>query len=279
MARTIAEIQTDIIAQKNADSTLSGLSSGSATAIWRLWTYVVAVAIYTLESLYDAFRAQVLDDVARLKPHTPRWYQEKALAFQYGADLPDDSDEYDNTGVDVDTIEDQQIIAQAAVVEESGKLVVKVAKETGGVLVKLDAPEVTSFTAYMGEIKDAGVDVEVRSFDADKLVIEMDVYYDPLVLNSSGQRIDGANNTPVQDAVEAFLRELPFNGIFIKSKLVDKLQDVEGVYVPELRLVQAAKFDSAAFTTVDIQYQPYSGFLRIYNPGDLDITFTSQDDV
>jgi hypothetical protein len=279
MARTIAEIQAEIIAQKEADSTLSGLSSGSATAIWRLWTYIVAVAIHTLESLYDVFRAEVLEDVSRLRPHTPRWYQEKALAFQYGADLPEGSDEYDNTGVDVDTVEDQQIVAQAAVVEESGSLVIKIAKEVGSQLEKLDAAEVTSFEEYINEVKDAGVDVEVRSFDGDKLEIEIDIYYDPLVLNSSGGRIDGTNNTPVKDAITEFLRDLPFDGLFIKSKLVDKLQAVEGVYVPQIRICQAAKFDSSAFTTIDIQYAPYAGFLRIYNQGDLVLNYTSQSDV
>ena len=100
MARTITEIQEEIIAAVQADAVLSGATSDSATAIWRLWTRVVATAVWALEVIYDAFRIDLLEQVAALRPHTLRWYQERANAFQYGSDLPDGLDEYDNSGFD-----------------------------------------------------------------------------------------------------------------------------------------------------------------------------------
>ena len=43
MARSIAQIQAAIVAAKNADPVLGPtLTSGSAVAIWLLWTYIVA---------------------------------------------------------------------------------------------------------------------------------------------------------------------------------------------------------------------------------------------
>lgn len=273
MARTIAQIQADIIATIQADATLSSINSPSATAIWRLWTWVVAVAIAALENLWDAFRVEIQDEIARRKPHTLRWYQQKALDFQYGSALVDGQDYYDNSALTPDEVTDQKIIAQAAATEENDRLIVKVAKEVAGELEPLDSTEQDAVTDYFNEIKDAGVRMTIRSFDADKLRLTIDLYYEPTILGPSGARLDGTDNDPVGNAVRNFLRSLRFDGVFVKAHLVDALQAIEGVYVPEIRQAQAAKFDVATFTTIDIQYQPYSGFLRLYDDVDLHITY------
>lgn len=279
MARTTDEIQEEILEAVAADATLSALNSGSGFSVYRLWARVVAAAHVLLEQFFDAHSAEVAALVANMRPHTLRWYQQMAVKFQYGRDLPDGDIFYDNTGVDVTTIEAEQIIAQAAAVNENGTLVLKVAREVSGDLEPLTSPQYDAFEAYMGEVKDAGVSLSVRNFDADKLHLTVDVYYDPLVLSSAGARIDGTSTEPVQDAAKAFLRSLPFNGLFVKAHLVDALQAVDGVYVPEVRLCEAARNDSSNFTTVDVQYQPYSGFLRFFDPSDLAMNFISQEDV
>jgi predicted peroxiredoxin len=274
MARTIAQIQADIISSVQADPALSTLTSPSATAIWRAWTYVVAVAIATLENLWDVFRAETLDEIARRKPHTLRWYQQKALDFQYGSALVEGQDFYDNSALTPDQIAAQKIIAQAAASEENDRLIVKVAKEVSGELEPLDSTEYDAVADYFAEIKDAGVRLTLRSFNADKLLLTMDIYYEPTILGPSGARLDGSDNEPVQGAIRNYLRSLAFDGRFVKSHLVDALQNVEGVYVPEVRVCLAAKYDVATFTTVDIEYRPYSGFLRLYDEStDLNLTF------
>lgn len=276
MARTITEIQNQIIAAVQADSTLSQITNGSASAIWRLWTRVVATAIQLLEALFDVHKAEVETILATQKPHGLRWYQQRALEFQYGSDLVADEVYYDNTGLTTAQIEAQQIIAQSAVVESDGRLIVKVAKEVASELEPLSNDEQTSFREYMAEIKDAGVFLEVLSYNADKLKLTIDVYYDPLLLSSSGARLDGSDNDPVGNAVRSFLRALPFNGQLVKAELVDALQNVEGVFVPEIRVAQAARYDNASFTGIDIVYSPYSGFFRLYDPGDLVLNFIQQ---
>jgi hypothetical protein len=275
MARTIADIQAEIIATVQADTTLGGLTSTSATAIWRLWTYVIASAIWAHESLWDLFKAEVAEIAADLKPHTLRWYRNKALAYQHGAALVAGEDYYDNTGLDPDDIEAQKIVKQAAVTETpDGLLTVKVAKETSGELAPLSVGEAAAVNAYFGEIKDAGVVLNVRSVNADRLRIEVDVYYDPTILSATGERLDGASATPVQDAAKAYLRALPFDGEFVKARLVDAMQAVEGVNVPEIRLCQARRDDDPSFGGVDVFYQPFSGFLKFYDPStDLVLNF------
>src|ERR1019366_6918228 len=94
MARSIAQIQSAIVAAKTADGTLSGLTSSSNVAIWLLWTYVVAVCQWTLENLFDAHKSEVNSLIATQKPHTLQWYVTMAKAFQYGVTLPSDTDVY-----------------------------------------------------------------------------------------------------------------------------------------------------------------------------------------
>lgn len=269
MARTIAEIQNQIISAIQADSTLSGASSPSATAIWRLFAFVMASAIWALEVIFDAFKVDLLAQVEALKPHTLKWYQAKALAFQYGSDLPTDSDEYDNTALTDAEVAEQKIIVQAAAVEENGSVKIKVCKlNNSNNRVALDSTQLASFTSYVGEIKDAGVDIVIINQDGDKMTLTADIYYDPLVLTSTGARIDGTDNEPIQTAVKTHLANLSFNSLLVKSRLVDVLQAVDGVYVPEIRSLACGKFDASALGAVDIQYLPFAGYFD-----DTELTF------
>jgi len=277
MARTIAQIQAQIILSVQADSTLAQINSPSAFAIWRLWTYVVASAIWLLETYFDIHKAEVNEALATLKPHGLRWYQAKTLAFQYGSDLVEDEDYYNNSALTPDGIADQQIVAQASVTEADGKVTVKAAKEVADELEPLETAKYNSLLAYLQEIKDAGVRLELLSFNADKLKLTIDVYYDPLILNADGERIDGTNDDPVGEAARLFLREgLTFNGLFVVEKMRDALQGVDGVFVPMIRSVSAARYDNPSLSGVDVVYQPYSGFLRFYDAGDLTLNFTEK---
>lgn len=273
MARTIEQIQAEIIAAKSADANLSALTSGSVTAIWRLITRVVAKAIVTMEVLFDSFKLDVDSAIATLKPHTARWYQQKALNFQYGYSLVDGQDYYDNSALTVDQIAASKIVSNAAVTDTPGQLVVKVNKTVSGVLTPLATAEYNAVVSYLAEIKDAGIRISVLTFDADKLKLVIDCYYDPIILGPTGARLDGSSNTPVKDAINNFLLTLPYNGVFVKAHLVDAIQAVDGVFVPEVRSCLAARFDNASFIGVDIQYAPYSGFMRIYNDADLVINY------
>lgn len=273
MARTIEEIQAEIIAAKDADANLATLNSGSVTALWRLITRIVAKAIVTVETLFDFYKADVETTLATLKPHTARWYQQKALNFQYGDSLVEGEDYYDNTGVDVDTVAAKKIVSNAAVQDTSGLLIVKVNKTVSGALEPLATAEYNAVVSYLQEIKDAGVRISVLSFNADKLKLTVDVYYDPIVMGPTGARLDGSSSTPVKDAINTFLKSMPFDGVFVKAHLVDAIQAVDGVFVPEVRTCLAARFDNSSFSSVDIQYAPYSGFLRIYNDVDLTLNY------
>ncbi len=263
MARTITEIQNQIIAAKVADGTLSSLSSTSQTAVWRLWTYVQAVGIQVHETLFDAHKAEVLAIIATQKPHTLQWYVTMAKAFQYGDTLPPDTDTYNPVRAAGDPA---FVVSFADAVELTNLVRVKAAAGTVGSLTALSGPELTALTSYMGRVKDAGVRLQVTSGNADNLQLKLAVYYDPLVLDATGARLDGTEATPVTDAINQFLDNLPFNGRFIFNQMMDAVLAVDGVKNAKATVCQA---NYAATPYVDIlaaspsEYIPDAGYLSL----------------
>lgn len=272
MARTVSEIEQYIISQKEIQPELAGLTSSSRTSLWGRMVYIMALAIYSLEKLLDIFKIEVDETISKLKPHSLRWYAEKSKLFQYGYDLLPETDYYDNSNLTDDQVQNSRIISYAAVIELTRGLRIKVAKTAGTDLGPLDSQELDSFIAYMKEVKDAGVKLNITSTNADSLLLDIKIIFDPLVINSLGQRIDGTSLTPVPDAIRKHLRNLPFNGVFSVQKMVDAIQAVEGVVDLNVNQVQS-KYGALPFTSVNISVVPDSGYLRI---DDADLTLTYQ---
>lgn len=221
MARTINEIFAEIEAAKNADVNLANLSSASSTAVWRLWAFVTAGAVWVLETLYDKFRAEVDTIVARAAAGTPGWYARRALEFRLGDTL----EVLDNTIKYPDNAEGEQIITRATAKEsDEGVLFLKVAKDGAepGTLQALSNAELTQFTGYVSQIKFAGTRLQVASRDADRLEVEGEIFYDP-VLNLEELKV------AVSAAINAYLAAVPFDGVIYRSKIMDVIQAVAGV--------------------------------------------------
>ncbi|WP_297888419.1 nucleotidyltransferase [uncultured Capnocytophaga sp.] len=278
MARTIQEIQTLILQAKAQEPALNELNSTSKVAIWRLWVYIIAVAIWSLEKIFDIHRADIDKRLAELKPHTARWYRSKALAFQYGFDLLTDSDKFNNTGHTEEQIEASKIVKYSAVVESpnEGRLIVKIAGEQGEQLQPITDAQKQAFEAYLQEIKDAGVRLSVVNYQPDVLHLQMKIVYDPLVLDSNGQSIIHATK-PVEEAIKSYLKRLPFNGELVLAHLIDELQQAEGVKIPHLVLAQSKHIGTngnyGAFEAIEISKIPTAGYFTIDNFND--ITYVS----
>ena len=278
MARSIQDIQQLIYAQKAQEPALENLNSTSKVAMWRLWVYIISVAIWSLEKLFDLHRTDIDKRLTELKPHTARWYRSKALAFQYGFGLSFDSDKYNNQWLTEELIEASKIIKYSAVVESKneGRLIVKIAGEQGDTLQPITDAQRQSFEAYLQEIKDAGVRLSVVNYQPDILHLQMKIIYDPLVLDSNGQSITKATK-PVEETIISYLKRLPFNGELVLAHLIDALQQAEGVKIPHLVLAQSKNITSGggygAFETIEISKIPTAGYFTIDNFND--ITYVS----
>ena len=271
MARNIQEIQEEIIRAKHQEPSLDALNSNSKVAIWRLWTYITAFAIYTLEKIFDQHKQEVYTALSELKPHTARWYRNKALAFQYGFDLIEDSDKFNNQGRTEDEISNSKIVKYSAVTESESesRLIVKIATEQGGELQPISQGQKASFDAYLNEIKDAGVRITTINYLPDILKLQMKIYRDPLVLDENGQSII-TGEKPVEKAIKEYLKNLPFDGELVLAHLVDALQQVEGVKIPHIILAESKWIDAGTngygnFQPVEVKTIPISGYFKIEN--------------
>lgn len=271
MARTITEIHAELtsslVTEMAAINITIDPSTWSKANLLRLVTYVVAVCQWTIEQLHDTHKTEINELIAAKKPHSLRWYAEKAKAFQFGDNLAPEQDFYDNTGIPDEEVEKAKVVKFAAVVRQkrsNGRvfLRVKAARTTGTDLAPLTIDQLDSLRAYFDRIADAGVDIEVDSGEADQLQLELKIYYNPLIIGSNGSRLDGTNDAPIPNAIRAYLQNLPFNGLFVLAQLIDSLQAVEGVEIPHLVACQTsyAGFPPAS---VDVEYIPDSGYLRI----------------
>ncbi|MBP2833502.1 hypothetical protein J8281_15005 [Aquimarina sp. U1-2] len=267
MARTITEIQQIILTEKEKYVELDVLNSTSKTAIWRLWTFIISTAIWLHENIVE--RNALLS-----RPHTLNWYREQAFSYIPGADLiwKDGYFQFDTNGIgdveaaklikycsiserlfsdiftdDQDVTQNTEELIKEYYYNQVGIVTIKVAKEEGGIPAQLTTGERLPFIAFMNEIKDAGTQLRIISTAGDKIRIVMEVYVDPLVIYTQGVNagalISDSSIKPLEDVILSYLRNLEFNGAFVPTFLIDRVQSVPGVKLPLLRQVKIAAFN------------------------------------
>ena len=274
MARDINTIFNAMLADKTARTELNGLTSTSSVSIWRLLLYICAVGIWTLEKLFDALVVEVKGLLANQKTLRLSWYANMAKNYQHGDSLVPDKDYYDNTGIDDATIAAKKVVQYASCQDVGTTLRLKVARSVSGALAPLTSAQLLGLQAYFAKVKAAGVFIQFVNSTPDNIRMTLKIYYDPSVLDSSGARLDGTSSTPVQDAINDYLQnDIAFDGYFVTSKLIDKLQEVDGVKIPSMVICQA-QFGLLPWFNINEFYNPDAGYLKLA-PSDLTLSFTS----
>lgn len=77
-------------------------------------------------------------------------------------------------------------------------------------------------------MKFAGTTASVFSYEPDILDIELNIWRDPMVLDEHMERISDGESV-VRQAIENYLNGIKYGGVFNKTKLIDAVQQVEGV--------------------------------------------------
>lgn len=266
MARTINEIHKALKSSFVSNPDLQdkyGISEGdtfdqhfSKVSIENLFLYIQAVAAHVLEQLFDDHKDDVNKALNNMRPHRLEWYAEKAKAFQYGDALEEGTDQYPEED------EDAQIIRHASVEEKAGRLFMKVAKLVSEELAPLDSSEISAFTQYMESVKDAGVSIDYISDEGDDLRLSMDIWYDPLVIDEDGALLSDSSVKPAKDTIKEFITNLPFNGEFVVTELVDALQEAEGIDIPVI-LSAESKYGENDYENIDGKVVPNAGYMVI----------------
>lgn len=270
MARTIAEIKDSMTADlmRNPDVARAyGFETGAAfsshfskVSVESLLFYIVACAIWVLENLFDQHRRDVEQRIESIIPHRPKWYRDKVLGFMKDKTLVPDTDHYDTSGMNDGDIEAARVVKYAAASEnaDASILTIKVAGETGGVRQPLDADTEIQLLAYIGEIKDAGVRVNLVNQTADVFHCEVDVYYDAMLLPETVE-------TQCRETIRNYIENLPFNGEYSNMALVDELQKIEGVRIVEMSGATTEVDGESTPTDIDARFTPAAGYFSAGN--------------
>lgn len=283
MARTISTIKADLASQFMTNSTMAsayGFTVGdsfddafSKVSIESILLYIMAYCAYIVEVLFDTHKTEVNDIIDTMKPHTRNWYETKAKAFLFGYSLVEDEDFYDTNLLTDDQITAATVVKYAAAVEKSGIVYLKIAGGDSDNRTPISDGQKAAFEAYIKEIKDAGVVVYAVNEAPQYFGLDSTIYYDPMVLDSTGMKLEDGSY-PVKEAIEDFIASLKFNGEYRNASLVDVLQDIEGVVIPELAQSKWSN-DGETWTAIDAKVTPDSGYFKIYDSSHLNITYTA----
>jgi hypothetical protein len=240
MARTKAQIKAEITTPFMANETLANLygyvlgasfdAEFSLVSLENIVFEIVALAIFLHELMFSQHTNEVEEKLFTQKSGRKSWYRTLALNFQYGFDLVNDQDYFENGNATEEQILASKIVKYAAVTESSdeSRVIIKIAGETAGLLSPISPEQKAAFQAYIKDTKWAGVKITVINYLPDRLFLNIQIKRDALVLNNNGMSILNANY-PANEAIQEFMKELPFDGELRLSALVDKLQGVSGV--------------------------------------------------
>lgn len=266
MAKTIDTIYKEIIDEKDSLTNIQAiaprgdsvnqlstdLNSGSKVSIWRLFVYLISLAHHTQQFLWDVFKIEIEEIVANAPTGTLPWYQLQILDFQYGDTLDFVNEKYIYSIID----ESKKIVKLCAVEDRvDGVVIMKVAKLINNLPTPLSAIEKTALEAYVSQIRFAGTKFSIISTAPDLLKFLGTVFYDPSIPLSIIQQ-------NVEEAIDLYLKNLPFNGVFKINSLIDVIQAIEGVTDVTVDSIQA-KYGALAYNLITRTYTAQAGYIDI----------------
>lgn len=277
MARKLTEIYDSLALEKNNFAVLNGLAPSidttqdllddlnttSTVAKWRLMLFVQAVGIKALEEIFDLLTVEIQATADAGINATIPWYVEEAKKFQFGDTLVFVTNPGETNGKFVYLAEDEskQIVEFAAAIDIDGLVRVKVAKDDGGGdPIKLSVAELAAFGDYLKEFRVAGVTTSAVSLDGDDLRVDYKIVYDAQVMAADGSLLSAPGTFPVEDAINTFVKSLPFNGVLNETALTDSIQLATGVIDPISNGLEA-RSGANPFAPIVDNYDSAAGYL------------------
>lgn len=271
MAKTIAEIEALIDAEKAKYTELSTLNSVSVVAIWKRWRYIVAFFTNYIWQLIDAYKVEIETIIKNGIAGRGEWYVQKAYEFQFGDNLSVVDNVLQYEVIDIA----KNIVKRASYFNDTTAnppiIKLRVASEdSGSNIIPLSAPQLTAFTDYVNSIMFAGVRIDIISQATDLLKLIANVYYSPLFDLTTVR-------TNVEIAINNYLKNLPFDGQVRISALTDSIQAVEGVSDVLITTIQA-KATAGSYANVTRVYNTVAGYIQIDSafPLSTNLTFIAE---
>lgn len=266
--RTIEEIKntiTEDFMKNESVAAMYGFTPGdnfithfSKVSVESILFYVFACAVWLVENIFEQHKKEVSERIEQFIPHRPKWYRDKTLNFMKDKILIPDTDKYNIEDLSDSDILNARVIKHAVATEnkDASILTIKVAGENGGKRCKLDAATELQLAAYIAEIKDAGVRINLVNIDADIFNCNIDIYYNPMLL------LDLVEEN-CRKTIKIFIENLPFNGEYTNMGLVDVLQKIEGVKIVELKSATTSATGVSTLIPIDARNTPNAGYFTV----------------
>jgi hypothetical protein len=250
----IKAIRQDIYAEAVTDVDIGLTNSPSNDALWNMWADIFAYIAYVLHGIWTIYEQRLKKAALAAIPHTAYWYSLKAKEFQYGDNLDASQGTVIYPVIDVT----KQIVTASAVKEINGSLVLKVAKTGSSGLEPLSAPQLAAFQGYINAVRDAGVSILIVSQNSDLLKAAISIYYNPIIPLAT-------ITANVEAAINNYINNLPFDGVFRITKLVDAIQSIEGVVDVKITVCEASTNYTTTpnFVPIDVFYETVAGYMNI----------------
>lgn len=263
--QSIASIFEQHLLEKQTLPSLSGLIDNGVTDIdtliprledgtapdWVLWLYNQAVGGYLMELTLKTGVDDIQLKLDEQRLYSIGWWVKTILAYQFGDNLTIPS----NNGVPYyDVINtSKQIIGSVAVTTLPSRIRFRVRKKDNTVL---SSDERNGLLAYIFEIG-PGFGTELVSYESDKFKIVGNIIY-------SGHYSLNVIRTKVESAINNYLNNLGSDGLFLRNKLIDAIQNVEGVIDPRITTIEVLNPLSIT-ENISFEYLTASGWGEI-NP-------------
>jgi hypothetical protein len=180
------------------------------------------------EQLYDSFRGDIETIASALSPQTPAWIQDKMInLFEYDAIAVPivQLDTVNLVPYYINPNSKFRIVKYCSVVPGIlGTTTVKIAADSSGAPSQIISPALDAAQTFVNTITFNGLIYNVVSLAADRLFLQLDVFYNGLY--------SAVIETNVINAIKAYLLEKStknFNGKILLSDLIVKLKAVIGV--------------------------------------------------
>ncbi len=226
------------------------LLTDSKFAEWVLQLYNTAYHSRNVQTGMQSAIDEIITELKKQRVPDSFWFIDKVKAFQYG-----------DTIVIIDGIPGYAVIDEAKQIIESATTLLR--ENTINLKVRrindvlLSPEELTALQGYISRIQYAGAKVLIENYDADLITINMEVIYD-------GSKDLATVKGNVETAINDYLANVEFDSAIIVNKLIDKIQQVDGVINPQLDEISA--INTLGNTSIfKHQYQTYAGYAKI-NP-------------
>ena len=217
-----------LINSKKSISYLDSLDSESETALYRQIYHSIAQVLQYQSNI----NADIIAEMKELKDQntigSKSWWTDKLLnLFQYSTD-PDKTTlklkpSYDGYKYFY-SVEDEatKIIKYCSVKFANSKTIIKVAKEVNNLPEQLSNNELIAAQQFISLIQDCSSNVELSSFPADYISMNVDVYV-------SGIYVESEVRNSVIEAIQNYLNNMTYDGTIYLMRIIDAIQTLNNI--------------------------------------------------